>query len=105
MGAWPSSLGQGMGRALATAVFSGVVPGRAQAAARRAEALHLDVADPGSVSAALAGTRRGTGRSTSCVAPQHPSAYQVYCLATIFVIASPACPERPWESKYGYTMV
>ena len=66
--------GQGIGQAIATlfaehgatAVFSDVVHGRAQAAAEaagpKAEALHLDVADPGSVSAAFAGIAERHGR-------------------------------------------
>ena len=69
--------GQGIGQAIATlfaehgatAVFSDVVHDRAQAAAeaaagsgRKAEALHLDVADPGSVSAAFAGIAERHGR-------------------------------------------
>lgn len=69
--------GQGIGQAIAmlfaehgaTAVFSDVVHGRAQAAAKAAkaaghktEALHLDVADPGSVSAAFAGIAERHGR-------------------------------------------
>ena len=69
--------GQGIGQAIATAfaehgataVFSDVVHGRAQAAAEaaagpghKAEAVHLDVADPGSVSAAFAGIAERHGR-------------------------------------------
>lgn len=69
--------GQGIGQAIATlfaergatAVFSDVVHGRAQAAAEAAagaghktEALHLDVANPGSVSATFAGIAERHGR-------------------------------------------
>jgi 3-oxoacyl-[acyl-carrier protein] reductase len=69
--------GQGIGQAIATlfaehgatAVFSDVVHGRAHEAAEavarsghQAEALHLDVADPGSVSAAFAGIAERHGR-------------------------------------------